>query len=47
MRISKQVTGLGHRASVERRCVDFGDGADAAEVRNGRTERMGDVSRSG
>ena len=46
MRISEQVARLGHCASVERRCVDFGDRADAAEVRNGRMERMGDVSRS-
>ena len=44
MHISKQVAGLGHCASAEGRCVDFGEGADTVEVRNGRTERMGDVS---
>ena len=47
MHISEQVAGLGHHASAERRCVDFGDGADAVETRNGGTERVGDVSCSG
>ena len=47
MRVSEQITELCHRASAEGRHVDVGDGVDAAEVRNGRMDRMGDVLHGG
>ena len=43
MHVSEQITKLAHRMSAEGWHVDFGDGTDAMEVRNGRMGRMGDV----
>ena len=47
MHVSEQIAKLCHHTSAEGRHVDVGDGADAAEVRNGRIDRMGDVSHGG